>query len=179
MTIVEMLPPSVHEPTSGKPPPPQTRWNPTGTDTFDTLLEREASFSSSSAHPFRILVSHAPASWLPFKAGQVSFAYILGLFCLYTRSLLPLYQVSHAPASWLPFNAGQVSFASVVDLFCPYSRSLLPLQQVSHAPASWLPLKAGKVCMYVYTYIYMYICTCVCVCVYVYSICMSYIYVYM
>jgi hypothetical protein len=39
-------------------------------------------------------------------------ASILGLFCLYTRSLLPLY--------W-------VSFASIVGLFCLYSRSLLPL----------------------------------------------------
>ena len=60
MTLVEMVPPSAHEPGSGLSLPEPTRWNPTGKDNFDALLEREA------AHPFRVLVSHAPASWLPF-----------------------------------------------------------------------------------------------------------------
>jgi hypothetical protein len=54
--------------------------------------------------------------FLPFgqieAAKKVSFASIVGLFCLCSRSLLPL--------QW-------VSFASIVGLFCLYSRSLLPL----------------------------------------------------
>eukprot|EP00802_Teleaulax_amphioxeia_P019101 Tamp_19322.p1 GENE.Tamp_19322~~Tamp_19322.p1 ORF type:complete len:341 (-),score=75.24 Tamp_19322:245-1183(-) len=64
MTLVEMLPPAAYDPSSGAPPPEKSRWNPTGEDHFDALLEREA------AGDFRILVTHAPADWLPFKAGQ-------------------------------------------------------------------------------------------------------------
>ena len=61
MRLVEMLPP---EALSAGQMPKKSPWNPTGEDHFDALLERE-----SSAEP-RILVSHAPASWLPLKPGR-------------------------------------------------------------------------------------------------------------
>eukprot|EP00930_Biecheleria_cincta_P032650 TRINITY_DN22642_c0_g1_i1.p1 TRINITY_DN22642_c0_g1~~TRINITY_DN22642_c0_g1_i1.p1 ORF type:complete len:304 (+),score=62.25 TRINITY_DN22642_c0_g1_i1:72-983(+) len=52
MALAEMLPPQKPE------TPAVTPWNPTGEDSFEALLARQTD-------P-RIIVTHAPASWLPF-----------------------------------------------------------------------------------------------------------------
>ena len=102
--------------------------------------------------------SSFPQIWSLLPLQQVSFASIVGLFCLYTRSLLPLPThnglmiVLHVSSSSYDMHVSsssshsqqthdciacrsthQVSFASIVGLFCLYRRSLLPLQQVSFA----------------------------------------------
>ena len=59
------------------------------------------------------LVQDAFDKLVEWEAVLVRLRSTVGLFCLYSRSLLPLQQVS---------------FASTVGLFCLYSRSLLPLQ---------------------------------------------------
>ena len=68
--------------------------------------------------------SELPQPWRWTDEGLwqvVSFASIVGLFCLYRRSLLPqLWR-------WTDEGLWQVvSFASIVGLFCLYRRSLLP-----------------------------------------------------
>ena len=98
-----------------------------------------------------------PVMLFTMQSSRLSQYVLAGLFCLYSRSLLPLQQVSFAVfpvilrtmQSEQPFvslcisrSLQQVSFASTVGLFCLYCRSLLPLQQVSCASV------VGLFCLY-------------------------------
>ena len=58
MLLAEMLPPGPHEGVEPRP------WNPDGKDHFDALLEREGAAGT------RVIVTHAPAEWLPLARAR-------------------------------------------------------------------------------------------------------------
>ena len=68
MLLAEMLPPGPHDGVDPRP------WNPDGKDHFEALLEREG-----AAEP-RLIVTHAPAEWLPLAraaaAGNGKLVYV-------------------------------------------------------------------------------------------------------
>ena len=103
---------------------------------FDTLSNLNQSTKTAQARSRR-LTRISDTGKLIALVYQVSFAYILGLFCLYTRFLLPIYQVSFAyilgffclcDRSLTLEHFVPVHMPMILALFCLYTRSLLPMQ---------------------------------------------------